>query len=53
MLTVADGVTYTMIEAWARLTDRAPTPIEVETLLRLDFVKRHPELEKENADGDA
>lgn len=43
MLTVPDGLTYTALEAWARLTDRSPSPIEVETLLRLDFITRSPD----------
>jgi hypothetical protein len=42
MLTVADGVAHTL-DPWARLTGREPTPIEVETLIQLDFIKRFPE----------
>src|SRR4051812_41133275 len=32
-----EPLTYQAIEAWARLTDRAPTPGEVETLLQMDL----------------
>jgi hypothetical protein len=35
---------YVDVDAWARLTGRTPTPEEVEALLSLDAVTRHPEL---------
>lgn len=34
---------YGTIAAWAALTDQWPTPYEVEALLTLDAVVRHPE----------
>jgi hypothetical protein len=39
----AEPLTYQAIDAWARLTDRQPLPHEVEALLQLDAVTRHPE----------
>jgi hypothetical protein len=38
-----DPLTYPDVDAWARLTDRQPAPEEVEALLDLDAVMRHPE----------
>ncbi len=36
-------LTYATLDAWARLTGRKPKPHEVDALLRLDDVRRHPE----------
>lgn len=38
-----DPLTYPVIESWARLTQRAPTPADVSLLLDMDAVMRHPE----------
>ncbi len=35
-------LSYATIDAWARLTDRDPQPHEVDALLWLDSVRRHP-----------
>lgn len=35
-----DPLSYPTIDAWARLTERAPLPDEVDALLRLDAVTR-------------
>ena len=37
-------VSHREIEAWARLTHRQPTALEVEALRVLDAVLRHPEI---------
>jgi hypothetical protein len=34
------AITYPLIDAWARLTDRDPEPFDVELLLRLDVAFR-------------
>jgi hypothetical protein len=39
---------YADVDAWARLTDRNPAPEEVEALLTLDVVTRHPELVRDD-----
>jgi hypothetical protein len=39
-----EPIGYADVDAWARLTDRRPTPAEVEALLSLDYVTRHPEM---------
>lgn len=39
-----DPLTYPTIDAWARLTDRSPTTDEVDALLQLDAVARHPDV---------
>lgn len=44
-----DPLTYPIIESWARLMDRAPSPADVELLLQMDLVMRHPEVFKEPA----
>lgn len=38
----AHGFTYPMIDAWARLTDRDPSPLEVEGLFQIDVAMRSP-----------
>lgn len=38
-------LTYASVDAWARLTDRTPEPHEVDALMRLDSVRRHPPAE--------
>lgn len=38
----AEGITYPMIEAWARLTAREPSALEVEGLLLIDAAMRFP-----------
>jgi hypothetical protein len=35
-------LSYTTVRAWAELTDRCPRPHEVQALLMLDAVRRHP-----------
>jgi hypothetical protein len=37
-----DGLSYPMIDAWARLTRREPTAEEIETLLLMDMAWRSP-----------
>lgn len=44
-----DPLTYPIIESWSRLTGRSPSPLEVETILFLDVVVRHPDAMKEAA----
>lgn len=46
-------LTFTTVDAWARLTRRKPKPHEVDALMSLDAVKRHPDtfLDDEDADG--
>lgn len=36
-------ITYSEVDAWARLTQRAVTPEEVNALLRLDSATLHPD----------
>lgn len=38
----AEGLSYADIDAWARLTGRAPEPCEVEALFQLDVAMRFP-----------
>lgn len=38
-----DPLTYPTIDAWARLTDREPTPDDVDALLQLDSIARNPD----------
>ena len=38
-------LTYTTVDAWARLTGRDPQPHEVDALMVLDRVRRHPPAE--------
>jgi hypothetical protein len=42
-MTGVDPLTYPTIDAWARLMDRELIPDEVEALLQLDAVSRHPD----------
>jgi hypothetical protein len=44
-----DPITYPIIESWARLMDRHPSPTDVELLLQMDLVMRHPDAFKEPA----
>lgn len=46
-----DPITYPMIDAWARLTQRTPDAIEVDALLLLDVVSRHPDALKAEDDN--
>lgn len=39
-------LSYTTIADWARLTGRRPLPHEVQALLQLDLVMRHPEIKE-------
>lgn len=34
--------TYQQLDAWARLTDRDPTPLEVDALMKLGLVLLYP-----------
>ncbi len=38
-------LSFATVDSWARLTDRAPLPHEVDALLVLDGVRRHPPTE--------
>jgi hypothetical protein len=38
-----DPITYPIIESWARLMGRSPSPADVEMLLQMDLVMRHPD----------
>lgn len=44
-----DPLTYPILEAWARLMDRHPTPMDVDLLLQMDVVMRHPDILEEAA----
>lgn len=37
----ANPISYTDVEAWARLTGRTPTPMEIRILMRLDDTMVH------------
>lgn len=39
----AEALTYPAIDAWARLTGRSPDALEVDALILLDLIARHPE----------
>lgn len=39
-----DPITYPLIESWARLMGREPSPADVDLLLSIDVVMRHPEV---------
>lgn len=41
-------LSYATIDAWARLTDEAPSPEDVNALLVLDTVMRHPDTTTED-----
>ncbi|MDB4913105.1 MAG: hypothetical protein JWM95_749 [Gemmatimonadetes bacterium] len=38
-----EPMTHTEIDAWARLTNRTPDALEVDALLMLDLLSRHPD----------
>jgi hypothetical protein len=44
-----DPLTYPIIESWARLMHRHPTPSDVDLLLQMDLVMRHPDAFKDAA----
>lgn len=46
-----DPLTYLTIDAWARLTDRAPLPDEVDALLQLDAITSSPDAAKAFTDA--
>ena len=46
-----EALTYQAIDAWARLTGRAPDALEVDALLQLDIITRHPDALPDDADG--
>lgn len=46
-----DPITYPIIESWARLMDRSPSSADVELLLQMDLVMRHPDAFKAPAKG--